>query len=1206
MAFAHLHLHTVYSLLDGANRIGPLMDRVKELGMDSCAITDHGAMYGVVDFYTEAKKRGIHPVIGCEVYTCDNMDDHSPATGMRGINHLILLCETQEGYRNLTHLVSEGWTRGFYYRPRVDLSCLREHAGGLIAMSACLSGKLDRLLLDGRFEDACAHARQMQEIFGEGNYFIEIMDHGLEDEQRVLPLLARVSEETGIPMVATNDCHYLRREDADAQEILMCIQTGKTLDDENRMRMETRELYVKSEDEMRALFEQWPDAVSRSAEIAKRCQVEFVFGETKLPRFPTPPGETSDSLLRKLCEEGLAERYQPVTQEARERLEYEIGVITRMGYVDYFLIVWDFINFARSQNIVVGPGRGSGAGSIVAYCLHITQLDPLKYSLLFERFLNPERISMPDIDVDFCYERRQEVIDYVARRYGADHVSQIITFGTMAARAVVRDVGRVLGYPYAEVDQVSKSIPFELGMTLDRALTLSPELRTRYNEDPRMRRLIDISRALEGLPRHASTHAAGVLITDKPVTEYVPLQRNDDVITTQFPMGIIEQLGLLKMDFLGLRTLTVIRDALDLMRDAGVDMRSEDIPLNDQAVYDMISEGETDGVFQLESGGMRAFLSNMKPQNFEDIIAAISLYRPGPMESIPRYIEGKQNPESIRYLHPKLEPILAVTYGCMVYQEQVMQIVRDLGGYSYGRSDLVRRAMSKKKHDVMTRERDIFINGLEEDGVITVPGCVRRGVSAETASQLFDEMTAFASYAFNKSHAAAYAVVAVQTGWLKRHYPVQFFAALLNSVSGDSGKVAGYSEYCRKHGIPLLPPDINQSVRRFSVGRDESGTPGIRFGLGAIKSCGDKAIDSIIDTRRRGGPYKDIFDFCERMDSDMVNKRVVEALILAGAFDCTGAHRAQLMAVYETALEGASRTRKSNVAGQMSLFGDGMLEAVHPPLPDLPPYNLRTRLGYEKSVTGLYITGHPLSDYSAALSALTMDTAELARLMDGPDHGLSADGMRVQMGGMLTEVRQKATKAGNLMGFITLEDLTGTIEALVFPKVLERVSTQLEADTAVILSGRLSIREDEDPKLLLDTVEPLPTDAEIKQGVPLPAPGFPERPDRSYDAPRAPRAETSPRADAAPRAQTPAAPAFPFPLDEVLPGDALELRLPSDGAIPLVRALLQRAPGKADVTLTIESSGMRLRADEALRVTPSRPLIDALAEMLGRGNVTLH
>ncbi len=1172
MAFAHLHLHTEYSLLDGANRIGPLLDRVKELGMDACAITDHGVMYGVIDFYTEAKKRGIHPVIGCEVYVCDNMDEHNAQLGMRGTSHLILLCETQEGYRNLTHLVSEAWTRGYYYRPRIDMACLKKYARGLIASSACLSGKLDKLLLDGRFEDACAHAREMEAIFGKGNYFIELMDHGLDDEKRVLPELVRVAEATGIPLIATNDCHYLRREDAEAQEVLMCIQTGKTLDDENRMRMESRELYVKSEEEMKQLFAAWPDALERTQEIAHRCQVEFVFGETKLPRFPTENGETSEQMLRRLCEEGLAERYKPITPQARERLEYEIGVITKMGYVDYFLIVWDFINYARSQGIVVGPGRGSGAGSIVAYCLHITQLDPLKYSLLFERFLNPERVSMPDIDVDFCYERRQEVIDYVARKYGADHVSQIITFGTMSARAVVRDVGRVLGYPYQEVDAVSKSIPFELNMTLERALTISPELKKNYAENERVRRLIDMSRSLEGMPRHASTHAAGVLITDKPVTEYVPLQRNDEVITTQFPMGTIERLGLLKMDFLGLRTLTVIRDALDLMREAGVNMRAEDIPLDDQAVYDMISEGETDGVFQLESGGMRSFLTNMRPQNFEDIIAAISLYRPGPMDSIPRYIEGKRNPEKIQYLHPKLKPILDVTYGCMVYQEQVMQIVRDLAGYSYGRSDLVRRAMSKKKHDVMAKEREYFINGMVEDGVVTVPGCVRNGIPAETASQLFDEMTAFASYAFNKSHAAAYGVVAVRTGWLKRHYPVQFFAALLNSVSDNSGKVAEYSEYCRKHGISLLPPDINQSGRKFSVGMDAEGKAGIRFGLGAIRSCGDKAIDSIIEIRRKSGPFRDIFDFCKRLSSDLVNKRVVESLILSGAFDCTGATRAQLMAVYEAALDGASRTRKSNIVGQMSLFGDGMLEEVNPPLPNIPDFSLRTRLNFEKNMTGLYITGHPLGDYTDALAQLDMNTSQLAAILEEPDHGLSRDGMRVRMGGMLTEFRQKATRSGNLMGFVTLEDMTGTIEALVFPKVLERVSTELTPDTAVILSGRLSIREDDDAKLLLDTVEPLMTNAEYAQAV--------------KDGVLSPQATQKKQ-------------------DALLPGSTLYLRLPSDSAIQVIRPVLARYHGEVGVVLYLENTGVKLRAPKELCVAPTKAMMDELVEMLGHKNVVL-
>ena len=1155
MAFAHLHLHTEYSLLDGANRIGPLLDRIQELGMDACAITDHGALYGVVDFYTEAQKRGIHPVIGIEAYVCSNMDDRSAATGIGSFNHLILLCETQEGYSNLIKLVSESWTRGFYYRPRIDMNALRKYHTGLIASSACISGLLPRLLLDGNYESACRHAREMEEIFGKGNYFIELMDHGLPDEKRAIPLLVQVSRDTGIPLIVTNDCHYLTRDDAEAQEVLMCISTQKTLEDDKRMRMETSELYVKSEAEMRALFPAFQDAISRTEEIAKRCQVDFTFGVTKLPRFPVEPGDTSEAMFRRLCEAGLSQRYYPVTQEARDRLEYEISVITGMGYVDYFLIVWDFINYARSQGIVVGPGRGSGAGSIVAYCMYITQLDPLRYNLLFERFLNPERVSMPDIDVDFCYERRQEVIDYVARRYGADHVSQIITFGTMSARAVVRDVGRVLGYPYADVNAISKSIPFELGMTLKHALEISPELRSQYETDPKVTRLIDMSLKLEGLPRHTSTHAAGVLITDKPVTEYVPLQRNEDVITTQFPMGTIERLGLLKMDFLGLRTLTVIRDALDLMRKAGTDMRSDEIPLDDPQVYAMISDGETDGVFQLESGGMRSFLMNMRPQNFEDIIAAISLYRPGPMESIPRYIEGKQHPESVQYIHEKLRPILDVTYGCMVYQEQVMQIVRDLAGYSYGRSDLVRRAMAKKKHDVMAKERDIFINGLEEDGKVIVPGCVRSGVSAEVASQLFDEMTAFASYAFNKSHAAAYGVVAVQTAWLKYHFPVEFFAAILNSVSQDTNKVARYCQYCRSHDIPLLPPDINQSERRFSVGLSPEGKRGIRFGLGAIKSCGERAIDSIIEERKRRGPYSDIYDFCRRMSSDLVNKRAVESLILSGAFDCTGAGRAQLHAVYERALDGASRARRDTLPGQLSLFQTETFEEVAPKLPDIPEFGTRELLSLEKSVTGLYISGHPLSDYQRSLSRLAWNTALISEMQESPDQGLSHDGEKISLGGLIQEVKQKATRSGGLMGIVRLEDVTGSLEVLVFPKVYERLHSQLQEDRAVILTGRLSIREDEDPKLLLDSVQPL-------------------RPDGEPDP-----------VDA--------------PADDLLPGNRLWLKLPDMSALPAVQEVLRTSPGTCSVFLLISSTGQRLAAPPDQFVTPTKRLMDALSALLG-------
>ncbi|MBQ3169202.1 MAG: DNA polymerase III subunit alpha, partial [Clostridia bacterium] len=835
--FCHLHMHTEYSLLDGANRIKDLIARVKSLGMTSCAITDHGVMYGVVDFYKEAKKEGIHPVIGCEVYVCKDMDVKTDAG--REMSHLILLCENQTGYQNLIKLVSEGFTRGFYYRPRIDYDLLRQHSEGLIALSACLSGDLPKAVLNGRMKDALSIARMYQEIFGKDHYYIELQNHGLAEQKQVLPGLIRIANDLDIPLVITNDCHYSTREDAEAQEILMCIQTGKTLKDENRMRMETDQMYIKSEEEIRALFPDFDDAIQRTEEIARRCHVEFDFDTKHLPAYPLPGGETAAEMLRRLCTEGLMRKYAPDRTDAKERLDYELNVIETMGYVDYFLIVWDFINYAKRNGILVGPGRGSGAGSIVAYTLDITAIDPIEYSLLFERFLNPERVSMPDLDIDFDYERRGEVIEYVQRKYGPDHVAQIITFGTMAARLVLRDVGRVMDLPYGVVDQVAKMVPFELNMTLEKALEANPDLKNAYDGDEDIKKLIDTGRKLEGMPRHASTHAAGVLITAKPVSDYVPLQTNDQVITTQFPMGTLESLGLLKMDFLGLRTLNVVGDSLQLIREnGGPDMDSYEIPMDDTSVYQMISAGDTDGVFQLESGGMRNFLMNMKPQNFEDIIAAISLYRPGPMDSIPRFIQGKHNPSTVKYLTPKLEPILDVTYGCMVYQEQVMQIVRDLAGYSMGRSDLVRRAMAKKKHDVMEKEKEYFINGkMNEDGTVDVPGAVRMGVSKEAAEKLFDEMTSFASYAFNKSHAAAYGVVAVQTGWLKRHYPVEFMAALINSIAGSSEKVAYYIEYCRKNGIEIAPPDVNRSMEKFSVDMS-SGKKMIRFDLNAVKNVG--------------------------------------------------------------------------------------------------------------------------------------------------------------------------------------------------------------------------------------------------------------------------------------------------------------------------------------------------------------------------------
>ena len=1071
MAFAHLHLHTEYSLLDGACRIKKLPALIKELGMDACAITDHGVLYGVVDFYTACQDAGVHPVIVCEMYLCPNMDEKVYAN--REYSHLILLCENNTGYQNLMYLCSEAFTRGFYYKPRIDYKLLREHSEGLICLTACLSGDLPKLLLDGRIAEAEKYTREMAALFGPDHFYIEIMDHGISEEKRLLPRIIDMSERTGIPLVVTNDCHYMRREDAETQEVLMCIQTGKTLDDENRMRMDTDQLYVKSEDEMLALFPGHADAVQRAHDIAMRCNVTFDFNTVHLPHFPVPEGETSDTLLRKLVEEGFAKRYAADDPVARERLEYEIGVITQMGYVDYFLIVWDFVKFAKDAGIMVGPGRGSGAASIVAYCLNITQLDPIRYNLTFERFLNPERVSMPDIDMDFCYERRQEVINYVAHKYGQDHVCQIITFGTMAARGVIRDVGRVLGYTYAETDQIAKQVPMDLGMTLEKALTLSTELKAGYENDPRIKRLIDISLKLEGMPRHASTHAAGVLITGEPAVHFVPLQTNEDVVTTKFPMGIIGKLGLLKMDFLGLRTLTVIRDTLDLMRSQGVNMKPEDIPMDDPAIYQMISQGDTDGVFQLEGGGMRTFLTNMQPENFEDIIAAISLYRPGPMESIPRYIAGKRDPASVHYETPQLAPILDVTYGCMVYQEQVMQIVRDLAGYSYGRSDLVRRAMAKKKKDVMAAERKNFVYGSEKEHV---PGAVNRGVPAAVAEHIFDEMTAFASYAFNKAHAACYAVVAVQTGWLKYYYPAEFMAAMMNSVVGNAAKVAAYIQYCRKKEIPVLPPHVNFSDRKFTVETNKEGVKCVRMGMSGVKNVGNSAVDAIVQERRLSGPYRDVFEFCRRIDSEAVNKRAVESLIMAGCFDHMGATRLQCMRVFDQALEANSAKRRQNVVGQISLFDMGQPTAdlaIEDTYPDVGEYPYKQLLSMEKEMTGVYVSGHPLDEYRKELEALEINTAWVAELKERPDAGIDEDGRQVVMGGILTALRPKATKKGAMMGFITLEDLTGQIECLLFPRIFERYNKLLELDMPVLLTGHLSVREEEDTKLLVDVVEPL-------------------------------------------------------------------------------------------------------------------------------------
>lgn len=1190
MSFTHLHLHTEYSLLDGACRIPKLVERIKALGMTSCAITDHGVMYGCIDFYSAMKDASIKPIIGCEVYVCRDRLDKSAAN--REYSHLILLCENNTGYQNLMKLVSEGFLTGYYYRPRIDYNLIRQHSEGLICLSACLSGDLPKLLLQGRYDDAEAYVREMQDIFGEKNFYVEIMDHGIREEKIVMPRLISLAREMNVPLVATNDCHYLEEKDADAQEVLLCIQTGKTLDDANRMRMDTRQLYVKSEDEMRTLFAACPDAVDRTQEIADRCNVEFEFGVTRLPHYPVPEGETALSMLTRLTHEGLRERYPDAkeTDEPWQRLNYELNVISSMGYVDYFLIVWDFIRYAKSQGIMVGPGRGSGAGSIVAYSLGITMLDPLKYQLLFERFLNPERVTMPDIDVDFCYERRQEVIDYVARKYGADHVSQIITFGTLQAKGCIRDVGRVLGMSYQDTDAVAKAIPFDLGMTLEKALTLSPLLKTMYDEQPEVHRLIDTAMTLEGMPRHASTHAAGVLITGKPVMEYVPLQRNDEVITTQYPMGTIERLGLLKMDFLGLRTLTVIRDTLDMLREQGIDMKPEDIPRDDPAVYEMISAGDTDGVFQLEGGGMRTFLTNMKPTCFEDIIAAISLYRPGPMESIPRYIQGKQNPSSIHYETEKLRPILDVTYGCMVYQEQVMQIVRDLAGYSYGRSDLVRRAMAKKKHKVMAQEREYFIHGkLNDDGTIDVPGCVRNGVPEEVASHLYDEMTAFASYAFNKSHAAAYAVVCIETAWLKRYHPVPFMAAILNSVYGNPAKIAAYIQYCRSRGIAILPPDVNRSQWKFTVAKAPDGQLGILFGLGAVKTVGQGAVDAII-RERKNGAYRDIFDFCRRIDTSECNKRVVESLIKAGAFDGMGGNRPQLLAVFESAMDANSSLRKQTVDGQISLFdmafGGAPLVQENHTLPNLPDYPLRQRLALEKEIAGVYITGHPLDDYRDVLGKLPFSTADLDGLEEREDRGLSLDGQIVDMGGILTEVKGKATKKGAYMGFITLEDLTGQIECLVFPKVYERYQGMMAVDDLVVLHGRLSIREEEAPKLLVEKLIPLEA-------------WHPEE-----SAPAAPMGQSTARPVPPPKRHTSEAPKLTDAQAAAKAPRKLYLRL-NRPQMDAASSALSLYPGSVPVYLHLPAEKMTLLAPKTGWCDASDGCLNRLNALLGAENVKL-
>ena len=1071
MAFTHLHVHTEYSLLDGASRIPKVVARAKELGMDSLAITDHGVMFGVIDFYKECRKQGIRPVIGCEVYTAarTRFDKDSDRDKYHG--HLILLAENNDGYRNLIKIVSRGFTEGYYYKPRVDKDLLRAYSDGIIALSGCLAGKVQNCLLNRDYEGAKREAMELDDIFGHGNFFLEIQDQGLDEEALINPELVRLSGELDIPLAATNDVHYVNRSDAEAHDVLLAIQTATTVDDENRMRFPNDQFYLKSEDEMRRIFAFCPEAVDNTQKIAERCNVEFTFGEYHLPEFIPPEGYTNREYLRELCRKGLSEKYDPVTPELTERLEYEMGVIESMGYVEYFLIVWDFINYAKENGIMVGPGRGSAAGSLVAYSLRITDIDPIKYSLIFERFLNPERVSMPDIDIDFCIERRGEVIEYVKRKYGKENVSQIITFGTMKAKAAIRDVGRALNLTYAEADRIAKAVPFDLKMTLDRALETSPELRKMYDEDPKVAKVVDMSRAIEGMPRHASTHAAGVVISKLPLDEYVPLYMSDKGVATQFNMTTIEELGLLKMDFLGLRNLTVIRDALELIRkNHGVEIDFAKMGYDDRAVYDMIASGNTEGVFQLESAGMTQFMKNLKPTCFEDIVAGIALYRPGPMDSIPKYIENKKNPKHISYVTPELAPILDVTYGCLIYQEQVMQIVRELAGYSYGRSDIVRRAMSKKKSDVMMEEKGYFIYGKEdENGNVEIPGCVRNGISASAAEAIFADMETFAQYAFNKSHAAAYAVVAYETGYLKKYYPVEFMAALMTSVMGDAGQIAKYIRNCTDMGIEVLPPSVNESDKKFTV-RDGK----IRFGLLGVKNVGEGAIDAIIKAREEKGMPKDIFSFINGIDTGLVNKKAVESLIKAGALDCFNPNRAAHLAVYEMLMESAQNSARKNIDGQISLFqtsSDAMSTGdVAGNLPDVANFDKDDLLAMEKEMTGVYITDHPLNKYADRIRKVaTVTSEELSRLQEEGDHRIK-DGQTVIVAGMITGKKTLVTKSKKLMAFVDMEDMYGAVEVVVFPNVYERCLQDVEEDRVVAIRGKVDVKEEEAPKLLADSV----------------------------------------------------------------------------------------------------------------------------------------
>ncbi len=1168
--FAHLHVHSEYSLLDGACRIEELADRVAALGQTACALTDHGVMYGVIDFYRACKARGIHPVIGCEVYLAPHSRfDRSYVNG-EWHSHLILLCENMTGYRNLIHMVSLGFAEGFYMKPRIDMELLRQHSEGLICLSACLAGAIPRAIAEGDMDGAYELCEDFLEIFDRDHFYLEVQDHGIEVQKKVNEGLFKLAEELNIGLVATNDAHYLTKKDARIQDVLMAIQMGKTVDDPTRMKFETQEFYIKDADEMAALFPDHPEALENTVRIAERCQVEFEFGKYHLPEFDVPQGYTALEYLQKLCDEGFAKRYPNDDGTVRARLQYEIDMITQMGFVDYFLIVSDFIGYAKSQGIPVGPGRGSAAGSVVSYCLGITDLDPIHYSLYFERFLNPERVSMPDIDVDFCYVRRPEVIDYVTRKYGKDHVAQIVTFGTMAARGAIRDVGRALDIPYNEVDAVAKQVPNELHITIEKALSVNPELKKLYDEKPQVRELIDTARALEGMPRHASTHAAGVVITKDPVDTYVPLARNDEQMVTQFTMTTLEELGLLKMDFLGLRNLTVIADAEKMIRRHTPDFDIEKVDMNDKATYEMLGRGSTMGVFQLESAGITNVVTGLQPQSIEDITAVVALYRPGPMQSIPRYIECRHHPEKVTYKHPLLEPILKVTYGCMIYQEQVMQVFQSLAGYSLGKADMVRRAMSKKKMKELEKERVNFIHGNESLGI---DGAVKRGVPEKVAASLFDEIMDFANYAFNKAHAVCYAVVSFRTAYLKCHYPREYMAALLTSVLDWSDKISEYIQAAREMGISVLPPDVNESFDGFSVsGRD------IRFGLAAVKGVGRSFMKQLVEEREAGGLFASFQDFCERMYDRELNRRALESLIKAGSFDTMGYRRSQLLKICGPVVDAIAQSRRKNIEGQIDLFGMGN-EAVQDTqiaLPDIPELSKRELLSMEKETTGLYLSGHPMDEYREL--ARQAEAASIRKIIDDlsgeSEKPAYRDGMNVRLACVITGVRLKSTKNGSMMAYVTVEDESASIELVVFPRALQQCGAYLTEDSAVLLTGRIDAREDEAPKVLLNEAQPL-TESAVNSTLSRQHPGQSVYTDQQA-------AKLAPQ--------------------------KLYLRLSSmtSDEWPQIKAILLTQPGDTPVYLYPMDTKKKTLAKRAYWCRPDVPMLEKLRFLLGEEDVIIQ